>query len=99
MTGGEAPAPLLLSSPALPAFAMVIAVLDDGKLLFLTCSAGEFRQFCNQSYTLLLPLGKSELLSDLVAPVLCGSQLAPRPKQVGDVLKIEFFQSLPFGIA
>ncbi len=62
-TGGEAPAPLLLSSPALPAFFMPIAVLGDGKLLFLTCNAGQFRQFSSRAYAILLPSGKSELLS------------------------------------
>jgi hypothetical protein len=62
-TGGEAPAPLLLSSPALPALFMPIAVFDDGKFLFLTYSAGQFRQFSGQPYAILLLLGKSELLS------------------------------------
>jgi len=64
MTGGEAPAPHLLSSPALPALFMPIAVFDDGKFLFLAWSAGEFRQLPHRSYqsdAILLPSEKSEL--------------------------------------
>jgi hypothetical protein len=63
VTGGEAPAPLLLSFPALPSSFMVMAVFGDGKLLFLTCSAREFRKFSRQAYAILLPSGKSKLLS------------------------------------
>jgi hypothetical protein len=54
----------LRSPPALPAYFMPIAILDNGKSIFLTCSAGEFRQFSDQSYAILIPQEKSKLPSE-----------------------------------
>ena len=42
---------------------MPIGAPDYGKTLFLTCPAGEFREISTPTHAILLPRGKSKLLS------------------------------------
>jgi hypothetical protein len=63
-TGEEAPAPLFLSSLALPALFLIIAVFDDGNFLLLPVRAGQFRQivqFSRPPYDILLPSRKKQI--------------------------------------
>jgi hypothetical protein len=62
MTGGESPALLLLSLPALAVLFMPIAVFNGAKFLFLPCRAGKFLQFSGQLHAIPLPSRKSKLL-------------------------------------